>query len=95
MHDTTDHPAPLVEALESIGLADLLDGFIARERVGVRYRELGRAAQRFGYTFRHEGGNVYGRLWLVSIAPAAPAPVVRLITRSDHAAVYGSRKRVA
>lgn len=94
MHDIT-HPAPLADALESIGLADLLDGYIARERIGVRYREIERAAQRFGYAFKHEDGNVYGRLQLAPIAPAAPAPVVHLITRSDHAAVYGSRKRVA
>lgn len=93
--DSTVHPAELEVALASIDLGDLLEGFIARERVGVRYRELERAAQRFGYAFKHEHGNAYGRLWLVPSAPVTPAPVMRLITRSDHAAVYGSRKRVA
>lgn len=90
MHVTAKHPAELETALASIGLSDLLDGYVARERVGVRFLALERFAQQHGYEFRREHGNLYGRLQLVPAA-AAPAPVMRLITRSDHAAVHGDR----
>lgn len=44
--------------------------------------------------FRHKGGNVYGRLQFVPI-DNTPAPVLRLVTRSDVAAVHGSKWRAA
>ena len=81
----------LKTALEQIGLADLLTGYVARERVGVRYAEISRAAAPFGLEFRHRDGNVYGRVKLAPIN-TTPAPTLRLITRSDHAAVHGSRR---
>lgn len=90
MHVTPKHPAELETALASIGLSDLLDGFIARERVGIRFLSIERAAAKFGYHFDREHGNIYGRLQLVPIE-ASPLPVIRLITRSDHAAVHGGR----
>lgn len=90
MNHTAKHPAELETALANIGLGDLLDGYIARERVGIRFNSLERLAQQHGYGFEREHGNIYGRLRLVP-AVAAPAPVMRLITRSDHAAVHGSR----
>ncbi len=91
---TTPNLEPLRNALTTIGLSDLLTGYVARERVGVRYTEISRAAARFGYGFRHENGNVYGALKLEPV-DLTPAPVLRLITRSDHAAVTGSRRRAA
>lgn len=94
MHVTPKHPAELETALASIGLADLLDGFIARERVGIRFNQIERAAAKFGYEFERELGNVYGKLQLVPIE-ASPMPVIRLITRSDHAAVHGGRRQRA
>lgn len=92
MNYTPKHPPELETALVSIGLADLLDGFIARERVGIRFLSIERAAAKFGYEFEREHGNVYGRLQLVPIE-ASPMPMLRLITRSDHAAVHGGRHR--
>ena len=94
MQDTTPTLEPLRTALEQIGLEDLLTGYIARERVGVRYQEISRAAEQFGLEFKHRDGNVYGALMLVPIS-TTPAPVMRMITRSDHAAVVGSKKRAA
>ncbi len=94
MNHTAKHPAELEIALASIGLSDLLDGFIARERVGIRFNQLECAAAKFGYEFKREHGNVYGRLQLVPIK-ASPMPMLRLITRSDHAAVHGGRRQRA
>ena len=96
MNDTaTTHTLePLRTALETIDLADLLTGYVTRERVGVRYREISRAAAPFGLEFKHEHGNVYGRLKLEPV-DNTPAPVMRIVTRSDVAAVYGSKRRAA
>ena len=43
----------LLKTALRIGLADLLTGYVARERVGVRYAEISRAAAPFGLEFRH------------------------------------------
>lgn len=94
MDITAKHPLELETALASIGLDDLLDGFIARKRVGVRFNQLARFAQQYGYEFAREHGNIYGRLRLVPAA-ATSAPVMRLVTRSDHAAVHGGRHQRA
>ena len=87
MDNTTTHPdlEPLRSALAAIGLADLLETYVARERVGVRYCEIARVAADFGLEFKHEHGNVDN----------IPAPALRIVTRSDVAAVYGSKRRAA
>lgn len=93
MQDNT-HPTALEQALATIGLSDLLTDFVAHERVGCRYTEISRAAEKFGYGFKHEHGNVYGKLRLEPLDPT-PTPVLWIITRSDVAAVYGSKRRAA
>lgn len=93
MDHITQHPPKLEAALTQLGLRDLLDGFIARKRVGVRFNELERYAAQYGYEFKREHGNIYGRLMLVLTVPV-PTPVLRLVTRSDVAAVHGSRRRL-
>jgi len=94
MDHTTEHPTDLEAALTQLGLSDLLGGYIARERVGVRFLMLERLAARHGYRFEREQGNVYGRLRLVP-STTTPAPMMHMITRSDHAAVHGGRPRRA
>ncbi len=86
-------PATLIDYLERLGLADLLNDYVDRSRVHavVNVSSLEIAVQRWGYRIEREDANVYGRLRLVP-APTTPAPVMRLVTRSDHAAVYGSRR---
>lgn len=91
MNDTITTLEPLRAALASINLSDLLTDFVARERIGVRYGEISRAAARFGLEFKHRDGNIYGALKLEPVS-TDPAPVLRLITRSDVAAVHGSRR---
>lgn len=94
MNDTTQtpaHPAELEAALVQLGLSDMLDGYVARARVGVRYLSIERLAARHGYRIAHEDGNVYGRVRLEPIS-TAPTPRLRLVTRSDVAAVHGTRR---
>ena len=89
----TPAPETFVETLERLGLADLLDAFIAPERVRrIGFNDLEFFAREHGYCFVREGGNVYGKLMLVPVEPASPAPVLRLVTRSDVAAVHPSRR---
>lgn len=77
-----------------MGLRDLLEGFIAPERVRRwGFLDVERFAAKYGYGFNREYGNIYGRLHLVPTAATAPAPVLRLVTRGYVAAVYGSRHR--
>jgi hypothetical protein len=91
MQDTT-HPAELTATLARMGLADALDGYIAPKRVRRwGFLSVERFAASHGYAFERRGGNLYGALRLVP-AVAAPAPKMRVITRSDHAAVHGSRR---
>lgn len=93
MHDTTA-PEAFIATLEHLGIADALQGYIAPERVR-RWGclEVEAFAQEHGYCFARENGNLYGKLMLVPVeATAAPAPVLRVVTRSDVAAVYPSRK---
>ncbi len=91
MNDITPTLEPLRTALATINLADLLTGYVARERVGVRYAEISRTAAQFGLEFRQLDGNVYGPVTLASVS-TTPGPVLRLITRSDVAAVHGSKR---
>lgn len=95
MNDTTITLEPLRNALATIGLTDLLgDAYVDRRRVGVRYGEISRVAARFGLEFKHRDGNVYGALKLEPVS-TTPGPVLRIVTRSDHAAVHGSKRRAA
>ncbi len=92
------HTAPspeLLANLEHMGLTDLLTGFIAPERVRRwGFLEVERFTLEHGYQFVREHGNVYGRLKLEPVVPVS-VPAFRVITRSDHAAVYGKREKVA
>lgn len=91
MQDTT-HPAELVETLTRMGLGDLLEGFIDPTRVRRwGFLSVERFAATHGYVFERRDNNVYGALWLVP-ASATLAPKMRIITRSDVAAVHGSRR---
>jgi hypothetical protein len=88
----TDHPAALTETLARMGLSDLLEGYVAPERVRRwGFLSLERFAAEHGYSFERRDGNVYGALRLAPTV-AAPAPRMRVITRSDVAAVHGSRR---
>lgn len=97
MQNSTTHPAELVEHLERMGLADVLDGYVAPERVRRwGFLKLEQYALEHAYHFDREFGNIYGKLMLVPIPPAPLKPaIIRLITRSDHAAVHGGRRRAA
>jgi hypothetical protein len=85
-------PAPLTNALEQIGVPEMLTEYVQRQRIikRVSWAQFERFVQSHGYEVKREDGNLYGKLMLVPIS-SAPAPVMRLITGSDHAAVYGSR----
>ena len=92
MNDSTK-PETFAETLACMDLADLLETFIEPERVRHwGFLEVERFAAEHGYVFVRESNNVYGALMLVLAGAAAPAPVLRIITRSDHAAVYGTRR---
>jgi len=91
MNDTA-HPAELTETLERMGLSDLLTGFVAPERVRRwGFLSVERFVESHGYSFERREGNIHGALRLVRTV-AAPVPAMRIITRSDHAARYGSRR---
>jgi hypothetical protein len=97
MNLTPAHPAELTATLAHMGLSDLLEGYIAPERVrrwGVLAVE--RFASTHGYQFVRRDGNLYSALMLVPVV-AAPVPQLqlRIVTRSDVAAVHGSRRRAA
>jgi hypothetical protein len=85
-------PATLTATLAHYGLFAALTGFIPRQQVTCRvsWREFAAFVKLQGYEIVTEGGNLYGK---VGIRPVqtAKVPVMRLITRSDVAAVYGSR----
>jgi hypothetical protein len=95
MNDTA-HPAALAETLEHLGLSEMLTGYIKRQDVTrrVSWHEFERFAQGLGYRVRLEHGNLYGRVGLERIS-TTPAAKLRLIVRSDHAAVHGSKRRAA
>lgn len=94
MDHTASHPTELTATLERMGLGDVLDGFVAPERVRRwGFLDVERFAAKYGYEFRREHGNLYGQLHLVPIPATVQAPVMRLVTRSDVAAVHGSRRR--
>ncbi len=86
-------PETFLETLERIGITAAPKAYIDPQLVRRwGYLEVDAFVRANGHQFIREHGNVYGRLKLVPLEPAAPAPVLRLITRSDHAAVTGSRR---
>lgn len=94
MQNTTA-PQTLIETLERMRLSDLLNGYVAPERVRRwNFLDVQRFAAEYSYEFAYEGGGVYGRLMLVPVT-LHPVPPLRIITRSDHAAVHPSRPRRA
>lgn len=93
--ETTTHPAALTETLERMNLSDLLEGFVAPERVRRwNFSAVERFVQAHGYSFKRRDNNVYGALMLERTV-AAPSPKMRMITKSDHMATYGSKRRAA
>lgn len=95
MDITPEHPTELTETLARMGLSDLLDGYVAPERVRRwGFLSVERFAASHGYAFAREHGNIYGKLMLAPIS-TAPAPALRIVTKSDVAAVYGTRRRAA
>lgn len=88
---TATHPTALTTYLERLDLTDLLTGYVDRRVVHARINvaTLEVVVQRWGYCVAREGGNVYGYLM---VTPATPAPVMRIVTRSDVAAVHGSKR---
>jgi hypothetical protein len=93
VNTTTDHTAPaeLVETLERIGLTEMLSGYVPRAHIvrRVNWHEFERYVRAQGYQVALENGNLYGR---VGLRPATAAPKLRVVTRSDVAAVHGSRR---
>jgi hypothetical protein len=89
-----EHPTTLTATLAHLGLTEVLTGFIPRQHVSrrVSWREFTRFVEGQGYTVVTERGDIYGRVGVRPAAPAAPAPLLRVVTRSDVAAVYGSRR---
>jgi hypothetical protein len=89
----TPPPATLKATLEHYGLSEVLSGFIRRQHIvrRVSWREFVQFVESQGYEIVTEDSNIYGR---VGIRPAqtAKAPVMRMVTRSDVAAVHGSRR---
>jgi hypothetical protein len=85
-------PATLTATLAHYGLSEVLSGYIPRQHITrrVSWREFAAFVKSQGYEIVTEGGNIYGR---VGVRPVqtAKAPVMRMVTRSDVAAQYGSR----
>jgi hypothetical protein len=89
-----EHPTTLTATLERLGLSEMLTGYVPRAHVTrrVSWREFTRFVEGQGYEVVTERGNIYGKITLHPAAPTAPAPRFHVITRSDHAAVHGSRR---
>jgi hypothetical protein len=94
MNDTAKHPATLTATLEHLAQAEMLTGYAPRQHVTrrVSWREFVRFVEGQGYAVVTERGNIYGRVAVRPAAPTIPAPRFHVITRSDHAAVHGSRR---
>lgn len=92
MDITPEHPATRTATLESIGLSAILTSYIPRQHVTrrVSWQEFVRFVEGQSYEVVTERGNIYGRISIRPAAPTAAAPRLRVITRSDHAAVHGS-----
>lgn len=93
MDNTKDDTAPaaIVDLLERLGVTEMLTSYVPRQHVirRVSWTQFERFVQEQGYRVIREGGNLYGKIGLRPADPA-PAPVVRIVTRSDVAAQYGS-----
>jgi hypothetical protein len=86
-------PSPLTNVLAQIGVPEMLETYVPRQHVTrrVSWAQFERFVQSHGYEVKRENGNIYGKLMLVPTSSVV-APVMRLITRSDHAAVYGGAR---
>ena len=75
-----------------INAAEVMDTHIDPKRISLRtdMATLEAYLRRHGWMIERKNGNIYG---FIRIVPAKPnvVPTLRLITRSDHAAVVGSR----
>lgn len=94
MIPTTDVPAPIRQLLEQLDAPEMLTDYIPRARITrlVTWIDFSLFVREHGYRVDLEEGNVFGRIMLVP-ASAEPAPVLRIVTRNDVAAQYGSRAR--
>lgn len=97
MNTTPEHPSTLTATLERLGLTEMLGGYLPRQHVTrrVSWQEFTRFIESQGHEVVTERGNIYGKVGVRPAVPAAPVPALRVITRSDHAAAFGSRRRVA
>ena len=88
------HTSEVSTLLEQINASDALTDYIDPKRLTrrVSFIDLELFLAKHGYKIERRDGNVYGFMMIVPAAPVA-APTLRLITRSDHAAVFGSRAR--
>jgi hypothetical protein len=90
----TEHPAALTDTLARFGLNHMLNGYVPRQHVTrrVSWQEFAHFVKGQGYEVMTEGGNVYGRVGVRPAVPTIPAPTLRIVTKNDVAAVYGSRR---
>jgi hypothetical protein len=74
----------------------MLTGYVPRQHVTrrVSWREFERFIESQGYEAVKEGGNIYGRVGVRPATPSVAAPLLRVVMRSDVAAIYGSRRAV-
>ncbi len=88
------HTSEVSTLLEQINASDALTDYIDPKRLTrrVSFIDLELFLAEHGYKIERQDGNVYGFMMIVKTDPQA-MPAFRLITRSDHAAVYGSRGR--
>lgn len=95
MHDTTA-PVALTDLLERLGASEMLMGYVKRQHIyrRVSWYSFERFVDKQGYRITLEDNNLYGRVRLERIS-TTPTPKMRLITRSDHAATFGSKRRAA
>ncbi len=86
-------PETFSATLAHYGWTEALTGYIPRDQITskVSWQDFARVANSFGYRIVTEAGNVYGKIGL-RLPVTRPAPKLRVITRSDHAAVYGGKR---
>ena len=92
MNNTTTSPETIRSLFAQIDASEIMDTHIDYRRITRRCNlvDLEAYLKRNGYRLKRQGNNVYGWIKVVPITETTPAPVLRLITRSDHVAVTGS-----
>lgn len=94
--DNTAHPAVPVEALERLGVSEMLTAYVPRQHIcrRVNWHRFERFVREQGFQVVREGFHLYGK---IGHRPSCPAPKLRIITKNDYAAVYGGwrSRRVA